>query len=63
MCLVFQALEASLGEEYNESQMRALMGGLNGQQVVLIQVSCLSGHLRVCLQSLLWMTAKYKESP
>lgn len=33
-----QAMEAALQQEYNESQMKALTGGLGGQQVVLIQV-------------------------
>ena len=31
-------MEVALRLEYNDSQMRALMGGLNGQQIVLIQV-------------------------
>lgn len=31
-------MEAALKLEYNESQMQALMGGLNGQPIVLIQV-------------------------
>jgi len=33
-----QAMEAALKAEYNDSQMKALTGGLAGQEVVLIQV-------------------------
>lgn len=36
---LLQAVEAALKLEYNQSQMQALMSGLNGQQIVLIQVT------------------------
>ena len=40
--VAMQVLEEALRTEYNDSQMKALTGGLEGQEVVLIQVEPLS---------------------
>ena len=43
-----QAMEEEMAKEYNASQMKAVSGGLSGQEVVLIQVQL---HLEYADQS------------